>query len=300
MGGPHRWQCCECSADIDPSCALPRVVGGKVLLRCAVCPAPVPVTAIEPPPISLRSHTLRRRSRGVVAAGFAAATAVFLLSAAPNWLSVSKRAAATSTLAIAGTDSEPIEPPAPRAVRRVTVGPASWHEVDLGRIVDDSELFDWVHPVTGAEEKSPHAVTRQFGADRPGDRPEECGHGHCGVDLDGPRGTPVVAVDAGVIDGIQRDDVARGGRYVRIRHDGGLITSYMHLDDVPENLNVGDTVDRGTWLGSLGASGIKNSEPHLHFSASLPEEDGTLRYIDPAPSLDAAEVIDSLAMTVSD
>jgi murein DD-endopeptidase MepM/ murein hydrolase activator NlpD len=180
--------------------------------------------------------------------------------------------------------------PAIRPVERAT---------PLAPFVDPSALFDWVHPITGAEEKSPRSASRQFGAGRPGERPSECGSGHCGVDLDAPRGTPVVAVDAGVIAQIQRSDADRGGKYVRIRHDGEVVTSYMHLDDIPAYLNTGDTVDRGAWIGTLGGSGIRASKPHLHFSVEIDEGDQA-RYLDPAPSLDASHVIDVLEMTLSE
>ena len=73
----------------------------------------------------------------------------------------------------------------------------------------------------------------------------ECGAGHCGVDLDGPRGRPIVAVAAGKVVRVERKELGsdgRSGRYVRLQHDDGTLTAYMHLDDVAEDLQVGDHV----------------------------------------------------------
>ncbi|MBC7973977.1 MAG: hypothetical protein H7138_03255, partial [Myxococcales bacterium] len=53
-------------------------------------------------------------------------------------------------------------------------------------------LRDWVHPVTGTAERMPPQVSRQFGSERHGIERAECGEGHCGIDLDGPRGRPIV------------------------------------------------------------------------------------------------------------
>lgn len=149
-------------------------------------------------------------------------------------------------------------------------------------------LNDWVFPVLDSDEAFPLKRTRQFGAVRDGVARSECGKGHCGVDLDGPRGTPVVAVAWGVVTRIERRSDRRSGKYVRIEHPDYVYTAYMHLDDIAEDLRVGDEVDPGTLLGTLGRTGIKHSAPHLHFSLSVPSG-GRLVHIDPMPYLFDAE-----------
>src|SRR3569623_991801 len=162
-------------------------------------------------------------------------------------------------------------------------------------------LVDWIHPVTGSEEHMPEQPSRHFGAERKGIMRAECGAGHCGVDLDGPRGRPVVAVADGTEIRDERPELGlagRSGRYVRIEHDDGTLTAYMHLDDIADGLEVGDHVDGGQYIGTLGATAVYSAAPHLHFSLEIPNHPGTLHgdntdthYVDPAPFLVRAKIV---------
>lgn len=154
-------------------------------------------------------------------------------------------------------------------------------------------LRAWTHPVTGAPELVPDQSSRHFGAHRDGIQRSECGNGHCGVDLDGPRGRPIVAVASGSVVRIELSERGldgRSGRYVRIEHDDGTLTSYMHMDDVAE-LRTGDRVTAGQYLGTLGATAVFSAPPHLHFSLEVPAHAGShgdntdTHYVDPAPFL---------------
>lgn len=160
-------------------------------------------------------------------------------------------------------------------------------------------LLDWLHPVVDTEDVLPPQSTGRFGAGRGGVDREECGRGHCGVDLGGPIGRPIVAVGDGVVVRVERSELGRdgrSGRYVRIEHSDGSLTSYMHLDEVTEGLGVGDRVDGGQQIGTLGASAIHSSAPHCHFSLELPNEPGAhgdhvnTYYVDPAPFLVRARI----------
>jgi hypothetical protein len=154
-------------------------------------------------------------------------------------------------------------------------------------------LRAWTHPVTGSAELMPEQVSRHFGAHREGiDRPE-CGEGHCGIDLDGPRGRPIVAVAPGTVVRVELSELGldgRSGRYVRIEHEDGTLTSYMHMDKVAD-VHVGDGVTAGQYLGTLGATAVFSSPPHLHFSLEVPARPGLhgditdTHYVDPAPFL---------------
>jgi murein DD-endopeptidase MepM/ murein hydrolase activator NlpD len=155
-------------------------------------------------------------------------------------------------------------------------------------------LHDWVHPVTSTSEPVPVKSTRWFGAGRRGVDREECGGGHCGVDLAGPRGQPVVAVAWGVVEHVEHSWMGRdgrSGRYVRIAHPDGVFTAYMHLDDIADGVDVGDEVQAGQMIGTLGKSGIVNAEHHLHFSLEIPGQWGRPLYIDPSPFLHRARVV---------
>ncbi|MEP6860245.1 MAG: M23 family metallopeptidase [Deltaproteobacteria bacterium] len=160
-------------------------------------------------------------------------------------------------------------------------------------------LLDWIHPVTGTTEKVPEQASRHFGAERRGVERSECGAGHCGVDLDGPEGRPVVAVADGVVVRVERHELGldgKSGRYVRIEHDDGTLTAYMHLDEIVDGLEPGDHVDGGQYIGTLGATAVYASVPHLHFSLEIPNVPGhhgdntNTHYVDPAPFLARAAV----------
>jgi len=154
-------------------------------------------------------------------------------------------------------------------------------------------LRAWTHPVTGSPELMPEQASRHFGAHRDGIERAECGEGHCGVDLDGPRGRPLVAVAAGTVVRVELSELGldgRSGRYVRIEHDDGTLTAYMHMDDVA-NVRVGDRVTAGQYIGTLGATAVFASAPHVHFSLEVPAQPGlhgdntNTHYVDPAPFL---------------
>lgn len=160
-------------------------------------------------------------------------------------------------------------------------------------------LLDWIHPVADTEHVLPPSRGGRFGAERGHVVREDCGRGHCGVDLGGPIGRPIVAVADGIVVRVERSELGRdgrSGRYVRIEHADGTLTAYMHLDEVIEGLEVGDRVDGGQQIGTLGATAIFTSAPHLHFSLELPKVPGThgdhvnTIYVDPAPFLARASI----------
>jgi murein DD-endopeptidase MepM/ murein hydrolase activator NlpD len=161
----------------------------------------------------------------------------------------------------------------------------------------------WVHPLAGPRRALPTNESRRFGAVRPQPRPAECELGHCGVDLGSTVGEPVFAVFDGVIERIERDETkavnnadARAGRFIRIGHkDGTVVSRYIHLDTIREELKEGDHVKAGQLIGRLGASGIFNAGAHLHFSISLRDggRGGNERYIDPEPLLRTWALVDA-------
>ncbi len=152
-------------------------------------------------------------------------------------------------------------------------------------VAPSGKALDWIHPLVG-QRQLPEKSTRRFGAARADEsRPDECGFGHCGVDIGWKVGTPVVAVLDGVVERINPDPTHSGGRYVIVKHDNGFQSEYMHLDRISGELKRGEVIKGGTFLGTLGTSGIYNSEPHLHFAVSRPNTYGGRRYVDPEPML---------------
>ena len=85
---------------------------------------------------------------------------------------------------------------------------------------------------------------------------------HRGIDFAAPKGTPVFAAGAGVVELAGRN---RGyGNYVRVRHTGGYATAYAHLARFAPGLKPGRRVEQGEVIGLVGASGLATG-PHLHY-----------------------------------
>ncbi|HVK75192.1 MAG TPA: M23 family metallopeptidase [Kofleriaceae bacterium] len=195
------------------------------------------------------------------------------------------------------TRVDELQPRTPRVVpTRPAAGPIDLGpELDLDSLEEQRPtLLDWVHPITGTDERVPARRTARFGAQRYGIVPRtECGDGHCGIDLGGPRGRPVVAVAWGTVSRVDhsrdgRD--GRSGRYVRIEHPDGVFTSYMHLDAIVAGLKVGDEVEPGQVIGTLGKTAIRHGVQHVHFSLEL-EQGGAIVYTDPARFLERSQVL---------
>ena len=160
----------------------------------------------------------------------------------------------------------------------------------MGQADEQPDL--WVHPLIGPERRLPVRNTRRFGAAREGMRPDECAGGHCGVDLGGQKGELVMAAHDGVVERVQRDAEEGGrrgneGRFIMINHKGGtIVTSYIHLDGIREDLRAGIPIKAGEVIGTVGDTGVKLSGPHLHFAVSVrPTPDASELYIDPEPML---------------
>jgi murein DD-endopeptidase MepM/ murein hydrolase activator NlpD len=207
-------------------------------------------------------------------------------------------------LAIRGSmpTREDAPPRAPRQFKPVTDS----DEIPVidGKPLDElfPSLRGWAHPVTASAEYMPVDSPRLFGAERQGVERAECGAGHCGVDLDGPRGRPLVSVAAGTIVRVERSERGadgRSGRYVRIQHEDGTFTAYMHMDEVAEGLDLGVAVKRGQYVGTLGATATYASPPHLHFSLEIPNQGAegsrgdhvATHYVNPAPFLMRATIL---------
>jgi len=89
---------------------------------------------------------------------------------------------------------------------------------------------------------------------------------HEGIDLHAPRGTPVVAVDAGSI--IKLFTSKPGGLTIyQFDREQVYCYYYAHLDRYAEGLHEGQEVERGELLAYVGHTGNASPDaPHLHLS----------------------------------
>jgi murein DD-endopeptidase MepM/ murein hydrolase activator NlpD len=92
------------------------------------------------------------------------------------------------------------------------------------------------------------------------------GRVHEAIDMAAARGTPVLAVDDGVVQKLFTS--AAGGLTVyEFDPDRSYAYYYAHLDRYAEGLREGQTVKKGERLGYVGTSGnAPPNTPHLHFT----------------------------------
>ena len=130
---------------------------------------------------------------------------------------------------------------------------------------------------------------------------------HHGFDFYVNKGTPVLAIEDGIIIHVKRDfswkemdhllpghsdleeqenlDVYRGNT-VYLKTLSGDVAIYAHLENIPDNINAGTVVTRGEVVGHVGDSAVpdKRYYYHLHFELALnPHKDesaGTYHFTD--------------------
>ncbi|HHC09339.1 MAG TPA: M23 family metallopeptidase [Actinobacteria bacterium] len=125
-------------------------------------------------------------------------------------------------------------------------------------------------PVDGAT-----TFTDTWGAPRSG------GRRHKGVDMIAPRGTPLVAVEAGRVSRLSNSTL--GGISVYLTGRSGSRYYYAHLDAWAPGLAAGDEVALGEPLGIVGNTGNASyTVPHLHFQYAPPGE----AWVNPYPLVD--------------
>ncbi|MDT7040919.1 M23 family metallopeptidase [Candidatus Nitronereus thalassa] len=140
----------------------------------------------------------------------------------------------------------------------------------LARVKKESKVlhqaFDSVVPKplwrTGFIEPVQGRVSGRFGSRRvingQSKRP------HSGEDIAAPNGTPVVAMNSGVVR-LTMDHFFTG-KGVVLDHGLGLFSMYFHLADV--DVSQGQMVEKGQTIGKVGATG-RATGPHLHWGVRL-------------------------------
>ena len=83
---------------------------------------------------------------------------------------------------------------------------------------------------------------------------------HKGIDYAAWRGTPVLAIQSGIITRCNR--YGSYGNYVSIKHKYGYISEYAHLSGF--KCKKGDVVEQGDVIGYVGNTG-RSTGTHLHF-----------------------------------
>lgn len=97
-------------------------------------------------------------------------------------------------------------------------------------------------------------------------------NGHPGVDIFGPEGAPIIAAQGGEVTGVGNG--SRGGNWVQITNtaEDGTVTThyYAHLEQHVGDWEVGDTIEAGEQIGTLGDTGsAQGTSPHLHYEVEV-------------------------------
>jgi murein DD-endopeptidase MepM/ murein hydrolase activator NlpD len=90
------------------------------------------------------------------------------------------------------------------------------------------------------------------------------GSPHGGTDFPAPAGTPVHAAQAGRV--VLAEELYFSGNTVVVDHGLGIYTFYCHFSEI--DTKVGETVEAGTLLGKVGATG-RVTGPHLHWALEV-------------------------------
>ena len=112
---------------------------------------------------------------------------------------------------------------------------------------------------------------------------------HKGVDFAAPRGTAVFATTPGRVSFVGRRNGY--GRVVEIAYGPSMTTMYTHLSAFAEGLDIGDRVEAGDRIGSVGSSGLATG-PNLHYEVRL---EG--RPVDPMGDELLADLVDDRTVT---
>ncbi len=107
-----------------------------------------------------------------------------------------------------------------------------------------------------------HRFTSGFGTRRD---PKTGGRrAHNGIDLAGPRGTPINSTADGVV--IFAGRQSGFGNLIKVRHAFGFETLYAHLNKI--HVKVGDRVSRNEHIGDMGTTG-RSTGVHLHYEIRI-------------------------------
>lgn len=141
--------------------------------------------------------------------------------------------------------SEPLSQPAPQA--QVQQASATQRAALPQTTPKLSGNGSYMRPVDGQ-------VISNFG-------PKADGLHNDGINIRAPKGSPVRAAQNGVVV-YTGDDLEGYGNLILVRHEGGMMSAYAHLDKML--IKRGETVAQGQSIATVGSSGQVDS-PQLHF-----------------------------------
>mgnify|MGYP002623464964 CR=1 FL=1 len=130
----------------------------------------------------------------------------------------------------------------------VTFDPADFYS-------NSSEGYIW--PLSGYK-----YITSYFGHRT--DVPWEAAYNHLGVDIYAPSGTPIMAIQSGVV--VSSYNSYYTGNTMIIYLSGGMYMEVHHMSSTA--VSEGDVVSQGQTIGYVGSTGIYSTGAHLHIGIS--------------------------------
>ena len=120
----------------------------------------------------------------------------------------------------------------------------------------------YVWPVAGQVERAHSSDTLSY------DQTLRDWRTHEGIDIIAELGAPVVAAHSGSVESIVQDSLY--STVVTVSHGDGTRTIYANLAENPP-VNVGDWIDCGTTIGSVGSTALCeiSQTSHLHFAITV-------------------------------
>lgn len=120
----------------------------------------------------------------------------------------------------------------------------------------------YVWPVAGQVERAHSSETLSY------DQTLRDWRTHEGIDIIAELGAPVVAAHSGTVESIVQDSLY--GTVLTVAHGDGTRTIYANLAEYPP-VNVGDWIDCGTTIGSVGSTALCeiSQTSHLHFAITV-------------------------------
>ena len=89
---------------------------------------------------------------------------------------------------------------------------------------------------------------------------------HRGTDFAAPTGTPIYAAGDGAV--VFAGPKGPNGNFVKLHHDNGWDTLYLHMNRIWPGVSAGARVVQGQQIGEVGTTG-RSTGPHLHYEVHI-------------------------------
>lgn len=141
-----------------------------------------------------------------------------------------------------------------------------------------------------------YTISSRFGYRDISAQNKNASHQHKGIDLAAKAGTPVIAPAKGKVIGSGFAPVS--GNWVKIQHDDGYQTVYLHLQN--RNVEKGQQLFGGEQIGTVGNTGTASTGAHLHYGVKqFNPMTGNYDFVNPEKYMSKSTTLTPLAAAVN-